>query len=177
MGMTLARMCREGGDRTCWNQLQQISMAPGQGMGPPTHLKVFNPEMFLPKGRTGSKNGRDWRKGQLWNGPTWGSIMSVDTKPHTCCGQEALAESNLVWWFLGRSGQQLTIADVDAWSQPSGWTQGTLSGSWQKDWRCGRELQPQWKTNIGWPDNPILPESRPSTEKCHWRKPWLQMQM
>jgi hypothetical protein len=31
----------------------------------------------------------------------------------------ALTDRNLVWLLLGRSGQQLTNADEDAWSQPS----------------------------------------------------------
>ena len=31
---------------------------------------------------------------------------------HCCCGQEALADRNLVWQFLGRSGQQLTNAKL-----------------------------------------------------------------
>jgi hypothetical protein len=49
--------------------------------------------------------------------------MSADIKPNivaNCChGQKALADRNLVWWFLGKFSQQLANADVDdAWSQP-----------------------------------------------------------
>jgi hypothetical protein len=29
------------------------------GVGPPTHLKVFNPEIFLSKGRTRTTNGAE----------------------------------------------------------------------------------------------------------------------
>jgi hypothetical protein len=58
-GMTLSKMCREGGDRTCRDHLQQIGMAPSRGMGASTHLKVFNPEMFLSKGR---KRTKKWNK-------------------------------------------------------------------------------------------------------------------
>jgi hypothetical protein len=28
-------------------------------MGPPTHLKIFNPELFLSKGNLGTKSGAD----------------------------------------------------------------------------------------------------------------------
>jgi hypothetical protein len=38
-------------------------MALGQGMGQPTNLKIFNPEMFLSKGRTGTKNGTETEGG------------------------------------------------------------------------------------------------------------------
>jgi hypothetical protein len=41
-----------------------------------------------------------------------------------CCSQE-----NLMCLFLGRSGQQLTSADVDAWSQPWDWAQGPHRGA------------------------------------------------
>jgi hypothetical protein len=37
---------------------------------------------------------------------------------HCCCGQEVLADIDLVWLLLGRFGQQLTNADADAWRQP-----------------------------------------------------------
>ena len=41
MGLTLAIMHREGGDRTYGDHLQWIDMAPGRRMGLPIHLKVF----------------------------------------------------------------------------------------------------------------------------------------
>ena len=34
-------------------------MAPGWGMGPPTHLKNINPEFFLSKGNEGTKSGTE----------------------------------------------------------------------------------------------------------------------
>jgi len=34
-----------------------MDMAPSRRRGPPIHLKMFNLEMFLFKGRTGTKNG------------------------------------------------------------------------------------------------------------------------
>ena len=59
--------------------------------------------------------------------PTW---ASEDTKPgHCCCYQEVLADRNLVWLFLGRFGQQLTNADVDAYSQPSDWAGNPCGGA------------------------------------------------
>jgi hypothetical protein len=34
-------------------------MAPSEGMRPPSHLKIFNSELFLSKGNTGTKNGEE----------------------------------------------------------------------------------------------------------------------
>ena len=51
--------------------------------------------------------------------PTYGSIMFADTKPNTVAMVKRHLTRNLVWPFLGRSGQQLTNADVDTWRQPS----------------------------------------------------------
>ena len=31
-------------------------------MGPPAHLKYFNPELFLSNGKTGPKMNKDWMK-------------------------------------------------------------------------------------------------------------------
>jgi hypothetical protein len=40
-------------------------------MGPATHLKIFNPEMFLSKRKTGTKNGTktEGKAGQWWHTP------------------------------------------------------------------------------------------------------------
>jgi hypothetical protein len=92
----------------------------GRGMGPPTHLKVFNPEMFLSKGKTGTKMEQRLKEELSGDHPTWESILSADTKPqHCCCCQEVLVNRNLIWLLLRTFCQQLTNADVDAWSQPS----------------------------------------------------------
>lgn len=92
------------------------------GTGAPTHLKVFNPEMFLSKGRKRTKK----MEQRLKEGKAMQGLPHLGIHPvcrhqtlHCCCGQEALADRNLVWLSLGRSGQQLTNADVNAWSQPS----------------------------------------------------------
>jgi hypothetical protein len=89
--------------------------------------------------------------------PTWGSIMSADPKPSTTVAHTRIKRCflNPVWWrFLGRSGQQLTKADVDATadlSQASDRAQGIWLGIWQKDRRSRGALQPHWKNNVGWP--------------------------
>jgi hypothetical protein len=46
-------------------------------------LKVFNPEMFLSKGRTGTKMEHRLKEGPSRDCPTWESIMSEDAKPDT----------------------------------------------------------------------------------------------
>ena len=50
-------------------------------------------------------------------------------------------------------------------------------GIWRKDWRSTGGSQPHWKNNIGWPDHPVLPETRPPTKECTGRDPWLQIHM
>jgi len=52
-------------------------------MGPPTYLKVFNPEMFLSKEEQGQKMEQRLKEGPTRDSHTWGSIMSADTKPNT----------------------------------------------------------------------------------------------
>jgi hypothetical protein len=61
-----------------------VGMVPGRERGPPTTSKFFHPEMFLSKGRTGTKNGAETEP--TTNDPTWGYIMSADTKPNTVAG-------------------------------------------------------------------------------------------
>jgi hypothetical protein len=73
--------------------------------------------------------------------------------------------------LLGRLYQQLTNADVDAIHQ----TDLRNTGVGQKDWRGGERLQPYRKNNIDWPNYPVLPRTRPSTNECTGRDPWLQI--
>jgi hypothetical protein len=50
-------------------------------MGPPIHLKVFNPEMFLYKRKKHGQNMEQrLKEGPAGDCPTWGSIMFADTK-------------------------------------------------------------------------------------------------
>jgi hypothetical protein len=51
-------------------------------MGLPTDLKISNPEMFLFKGRTGTKKAETEGRAILGL-PHLGSILSADTKPDT----------------------------------------------------------------------------------------------
>ena len=76
--------------------------------------------MLWSKGKTGTKIGQRLKEGPSVDCPTLGSFLSADTNPlNCCCCQEVLADRNLVWLFLGECFQQLTNADVDAWSQLS----------------------------------------------------------
>ena len=52
-------------------------------MGPHTHLKIFNPEMFLFKGRRETKMEQRLKEKPYRDYPTWESILSADTKPDT----------------------------------------------------------------------------------------------
>jgi len=76
----------------------------------PTHLKVFNPEMFLSKGRTGTRNEAETERRAIQGLPYLGiHPVCRNQSRHCSCGQEVLADRNLEWQFFGRSGQQLTV--------------------------------------------------------------------
>jgi len=56
-------------------------MAPIWGMGPPTHLKNFNPELFLSKGNVETETMEAETKGKtIWRSPT---LESAHTQPDT----------------------------------------------------------------------------------------------
>jgi hypothetical protein len=88
-------MRKEGGDRTCGDHLLV------KGRGHPPTSKFFNPEMFLSKGRTGTKNGAETEGRVIW-GPTHLEIHHVcrHQAQHCRCGQEALSDRNQVWQLL-----------------------------------------------------------------------------
>jgi hypothetical protein len=96
----------------------------------------------------------------------------MGSNPTLLFGLEVLADKNMVWLLLGRSGKQMTNADVDAIRLRS----AAWQGSWQKDWRSPGGLQPHRK-NISWPDHPVLPGTRPPSEECTARDPRLQIYM
>jgi len=52
-------------------------------MEPHTHLKVFNPEMFLSKRRTGRKMEQRVKEGPSEDGSICGFTLSTDTKTET----------------------------------------------------------------------------------------------
>ena len=105
-------------------------MAPGQWKRPPTHLKIFKPRKVPAQRKDKDKMEQRLKEGPSRDCPTWGSILSADTKPrHCCCCQKTLAERNLVWLLLMRVCQELSNVDVDAWSQPSEWAQEPRGGA------------------------------------------------
>ena len=55
-------------------------MAPNQGMEPLIDLKVFNLEMFLSQGMTGTKNEAKTEGRAIWDSFAWRSVLSADTK-------------------------------------------------------------------------------------------------
>lgn len=74
-------------DRTYSDHLQMLGMAPIWDIGSPTHLRIFNPKLFLSKGNSGTKIEAE----------TMGSIPCADPKPWWYCWcQEVLAGRNLV---------------------------------------------------------------------------------
>ena len=56
-------------------------MAPGWGMGSVTHLQIFNLELLLSKGNTGTKSGAETEGKAIQRLPTYGSIPNADIKP------------------------------------------------------------------------------------------------
>ena len=58
-GEDISQNTQERGDRTWRDHLQYIDKAPSWGMRLLTHLKIFNPELFLSKGNAGTKSGAE----------------------------------------------------------------------------------------------------------------------
>ena len=72
-------------ERTYRDHIQWIGPASGWGMGPLTHLKNFNPELFLSKENTGTKSRQRPKERPSRDCPTYGSIPSVDTSSQHYC--------------------------------------------------------------------------------------------
>jgi hypothetical protein len=143
-------------------------------MGPPTLLKVFNPEMFLSKGKIWTKIwNRNWRKGHQGT-VSPGDLSCVQTpNPDTVvisqrclmtgtwCGYslEGTASTEQIWIF---------IADIQTeLRDPCG---GTGEGLEKQ-----RGFEPHRKNNVGWPRCLVLPSTIPSTNECTGRDLWLQL--
>jgi hypothetical protein len=97
-------------------------------MGVLTHLKVFNPEMFLSKGRTGTKKMlQRLKNGTSEDCTTWISILSADTKPDiVTLAKRHLLTGTWCGCSLGdsTSNRPMQIGIL-----------GALCGSWRKNWR------------------------------------------
>ena len=128
-------------------------------MGLPTHLKIFNPQMFLSKGKTGTKKcNRNWRKGYPETAPPKDSSHLQTAKPwHYCYCQEALADTNLVWLFPERFNQQIQMQILISKHHseprdPSGRARGRTEGA---EGFCNpiEKISPNW--------NPDLPGTKP----------------
>jgi hypothetical protein len=67
-------------------------------MGPPTHLKIFDPKLFLSKGNEETKTEQRLTKRPFRDHPNLGSIPRVGTKPwHYCQDHVVLADRSLAW--------------------------------------------------------------------------------
>jgi hypothetical protein len=112
------------------------NIKPPQNQGPPFPLmsdkvilcllypwtpitKFLTQKCSCPKEEQEQKWSSDWRKGHLRTAPPGDSSCLQTPNPTLLLLPRALTDRNLVWLLLGRSGQQLTNADEDAWSQPS----------------------------------------------------------
>ena len=89
-------------------------------MGPPIHLKNFNPELFLSKEIQGQRVEQRLKERPFRDCPTWGSIPHVDNKSRRYCEcQEVLADRSLLQLSLERLCQILTNTDADGCLQPT----------------------------------------------------------
>jgi len=83
-------------------------------MGHPSISKNLTQKCSCPKKEQNKNMEQRLKEGPTGDCPTWRNhpVYSQETQ-HCCCVQVALGDSKLVWWFLGRSNQQLTSADVE----------------------------------------------------------------
>jgi hypothetical protein len=126
------------------------------------HLRVFNAEMFLSKGRNGTKNGEQTEGRVICHQGTatqwYPSCLQIPYQfLHCCFGQEP--------GMAALSGVQPATEKCRCGClEPTvRLNSGNPWGSWRMDWRSEGGLQPQRK-NIGWPDYPVLPDIRASTK-------------
>ena len=128
-------------------------------MVPRTHLKDFNQETFLRKGRTGTRNGAE-TEGLPYLGIH--PVFRHQTR-HCSCGQEAFADRSLEWRFFGRSGQQLTIG-ANHYTE----LRELIVGACRK--AGGAEGNAVLlKNNICWQDQPVLLDTRPQPRSVEGR--------
>jgi hypothetical protein len=105
------------------DHLQEIDMVPSWWMRPQTHLKNFDPELFLSKGNAETKWNRDWRKADQETVPTWDPFHAQSPNPRHCCWwQDELADRSLACLSSERLYHHLTETNADTYSQPLDWT-------------------------------------------------------
>jgi hypothetical protein len=102
MGMSLAELPDEGEIQPV-ESTSKIGLTPIQVMGSPTHIKNFNPEMFLSKGKTVTKNETETEGKSIQRLHHLGIYPICRYQPpHYYLCQEALASRNLIWLFPER---------------------------------------------------------------------------
>jgi hypothetical protein len=57
---------QQRGGRTCRDHIQKLGKVPSWGIGPPTHLQIFIPELLLSKGNMGPKCGAETEGKAIW---------------------------------------------------------------------------------------------------------------
>ena len=172
--MTLAKICREGGNRNRRDHLHWICTplatpkpslwSPlSQGMVPLTHQKFCKPEIFLSKARVGTTNGAETEERAIQGLPYVGihHVCRHQTR-HCLCSQDVLLDTNLLRRFLGKFFQKLTLADIRLRSAN---LVGELGGKVEEQ----RGWQHHWKNNICYQDHPVLPVTRQQTQECKGR--------
>jgi hypothetical protein len=83
------------GGRTPRDNIQRLGKALCWGMGPLTHLQIFNTEGFLSKGNTGTKCGTETEGKAIQRLPHWESIPNTKPRHYYLC-QEVLADRSLL---------------------------------------------------------------------------------
>jgi hypothetical protein len=83
------------GDRTVETNSSRQAWPQIEGWGPPTHLKDFNPEMFLSKENAGSKNGAETERKAIQRLPRLKIHLQItisntiaDAKKHLLTGDD-----------------------------------------------------------------------------------------
>jgi len=98
-GMRLAEI-PDKGYRTCRGFIHRVGKAPRGGMGPLTHLQIFNPGLLLSKGNMGSKCGTESEGKAIQRLPYFGihptyshQTQTLFQMPRSACWQEPEKDS------------------------------------------------------------------------------------
>jgi hypothetical protein len=85
-------------------------------MGPLTYLKLFNPEMFLFKGKTGTKIGTETKGKVMQRLPHLGNPPHLQTPTSATIAdakKEGFADRSLIWLFIEKFYQHISNTDAD----------------------------------------------------------------
>jgi hypothetical protein len=161
-----------------------LCMLPNWGMGPPTHLKNTNPELFLSIGNAGTKNGAETESKAIQRLHHLGihRICRHQTQvlflmTISACWQNP--DIAVPWEALPEHGQYRCGWLSQYWAVLSHyWARGANIGIRRRIEGDERVCNFIGRTTVSTNQkSPSLPGTRPQAKEFTWRDPWPQLHM